>query len=72
MYEDNSPKHRTRLQNDLERIKKTCAKYLGKRIKWQPLSSFKQTHRWNYYHDRDRKIGWCLVPKVKFIIQDER
>ena len=53
-----------RTQLDLNRIQRTCAKYLGSIIPWKPLNSIKKEQKWNYYHDQERKIGWCFNPKV--------
>ena len=50
--------------SDEMRIRETCAKYLGTVIPWRPLNSRKKEAYWNYYHDKDRHIGWCLNPKV--------
>ena len=53
-----------RIRNDAENIRITCERYLGKEIPWLPLNSNKKVDISNYFHDKDRKLGWCLVPKV--------
>jgi len=54
-----------RMAYDSNRIKVTCTKYLGTLIPWKPLNSVKDEDKWNYYHDKERKIGWCFNPKVR-------
>ena len=53
-----------RYQRDLSRIQRTCAKYLGSVIPWTPFSTNKKEDKWNFYVDKEHKIGWCLNPKV--------
>ena len=57
-----------RYQRDLSRIQRTCIKYLGSLIPWKPLSTNKKEDKWNYYVDKERKIGWCLNPKVFYLL----
>ena len=51
-----------RIQADSVNIQKICTKYRGSIKPWLPVKS--QINVENFYLDRERKIGWCLNPKV--------
>ena len=58
----------TQIQKDAVNIQKVCAKYRGSIAPWLPIKS--QIHVKNFYLDQNRKLGWCVNPKVRFNVHN--
>ena len=51
-----------RIEKDAMNIRKVCAKYIGSISPWLPTKPVINID--NFYLNTDRKLGWCVNPKV--------
>ena len=55
-----------RIKRDKRNIKKMCEKYLSSIHPFEPDKPNIKIQ--NYYMNKDKKVGWCVNPKVRYSI----